>query len=273
MRPASRVLLSAALGLALSIPAAATNLNGFMPGQGRGNLALSYTAESYDHFWVGDLEVSDPGVGEVETDSLSGWFQWGFTDNLALVVDAAYVDVSSDGLGGFADSGLQDASVLLKQRFLSSGPHSLVGGLGVRTAISDYEANLPVDLGDNTTDALLRLVYQAEVGSFYFSQQVGYDLRSDDAPDGFPFYTELGYTFGPATLTLFYFNLVADGGTDIGDSGFTFPSNQDETTRLGLKVYSRINERFGLGLAGFDTLDGRNSGETSGYSGSLLINF
>ena len=269
----SLVPLAAVLGLVLTVPAAATNLNGFMPGQGHGNLAISYTAESYDQFWVGDVEVSDPGVGEVETDSLSAWFQWGFTDNLALVVDAAYVDVTSDGLGGFEDSGLQDASVLLKQRFLSSGPHTLVGGLGVRTAISDYEANLPVDLGDNTTDALLRLVYQLESGSFYFSQQVGYDIRGDDAPDGFPLYTELGYTFGPATLTLFYFNLIADGGTDIGDPGFTFPSNKDETTRLGLKVYSRINDRLGFGLAGFDTLDGRNSGETAGYSGSLLVNF
>lgn len=264
---------AAVLGLLLATPLAATNLNGFMPGQGHGNLALSYTAESYDQFWVGDREVSDPGVGEVEIDSLSVWFQWGFTENLALVADAAYVDASSDGLGGFGDSGLQDASLLLKQRFLSSGPHSLVGGLGVRTALSDYEANLPVDLGDDTTDALLRLVYQAEIGSFYVSQQVGYDLRGDDAPDGLPLYTELGYTFGPTTLTLFYFNLIADGGTDIGDQGFTFPSNKDETTRLGLKIYSRVNERFGFGLAGFDTLDGRNSGETSGFSGSLLLNF
>jgi hypothetical protein len=267
------VLLAVLTGLALAGPTAATNMNGFMPEAGHGDLAISYTNEGYDEFWVGDVKVSDPGVGEVDIDSIAAWFQWGLTDDLALVVDAAYVDASSDGLGGFEDSGLQDASVLLKYRFLASGPHSLVGGVGVRTAISDYEANLPVDLGDNTTDALFRLVYQAQAGNFYFSQQVGFDLRSDDAPDDFPLYTELGYTFGRATATLFYYRLIADGGTDIGDPGFTFPSNQDETSRLGVKVYSRINDRFGFAVSGFETLDGRNSGDTTGYSGTLVVRF
>ncbi len=267
------VSLAALIGLALAGPVAATNLNGFMPEAGHGDLAISYTTESYDEFWVGDVKVSDPGVGEVEIDSITAWFQWGFTDDLALVVDAAHVDASSDGLGGFGDSGLQDGSVLLKYRFLASGPHSLVGGVGVRTALSDYEANLPVDLGDNTTDTLLRLVYQAQAGSFYFSQQVGYDIRSDEAPDGFPLYTELGYTFGQATVTLFYYRLIADGGTDIGDPGFTFPSNQDETSRLGLKIFARVTDRFGFAVSGFETLDGRNSGDTTGYSGSVVFGF
>ncbi|HKH43720.1 MAG TPA: hypothetical protein VKM72_03560 [Thermoanaerobaculia bacterium] len=263
----------AVMGLVLAGPAEATNMNGFMPEPGHGDLAISYTNEGYDQFWVGDVKVSDPGVGEVEIESLAAWFQWGLMENLALVVDAAYVDASSDGLGGFGESGLQDASVLLKYRFLASGPHRLVGGVGVRTALSDYEANLPVDLGDDTTDALLRLVYQAEAGNFYFSQQVGYDFRSDDAPDDIPLYTELGYTFGRSTLTLFYYRLIADGGTDIGDPGFTFPSNKDETSRLGLKIYSRITERFGFSVSGFDTLDGRNSGDTTGYSGTLVFRF
>jgi hypothetical protein len=262
----------AVLGLTWAGPAAAQNLNGFMPEAGHGDLAISYTGESYDEFWVGETEMPVPNGGEVETKSLTAWFQWGFTDALALVVDAAYVDASSDGFG-LSDSGLQDGSALLKCRFLASGPHSLVAGLGVRTALSDYEANLPVDLGDNTTDMLVRLVYQAQVGSFYFSQQVGYDVRSDDAPDGFPFYTELGYTFGRSTATLFYYELIADGGTDIGDLGFTFPSNQDETSRIGLKVYSRVTDRFGFAVSGFDTLDGRNSGDTTGFSGSLVFRF
>ncbi|HBL28264.1 MAG TPA: hypothetical protein DD490_15625 [Acidobacteria bacterium] len=261
------------LGLALTSPAGATNLNGFLPEKGHGDLAVSYTAEGYDEFWVGEVKVSDPGVGEVEIDSLSVWFLWGLTDDLALVLDVAHVDASSDGLGGFGESGLQDGSVLLKYRFFESGPHRLVGGLGVRTPLSDYEANLPVDLGDGTTDVLFRLVYQAQAGSFYFSQQVGYDLRGDDAPDAWPLYTEAGYTFGKATATVFYSRLIADGGTDIGDPGFTFPSNKDETSRLGLKIYGRINDRFGVAASGFQTLDGRNSGDTTGYSGSLVVRF
>lgn len=263
--------VAVALLACVAVPARAFDINGFMPAQGQGDLALSYTAEGYDSFWAGETKVSDPGVGEVETDSLAVWFQWGFTDNFALVANLPYVDVTSDGLGGFEDSGLQDLSVLAKFRFFSSGPHNLVAAAGFRTAAQDYEANLPVDLGDNTDDALLRLVYHFQTSGFYFSQQVGYDVRGGDAPDGFPLYTELGYTAGRLTYTGFYSRLIADGGTDIGDPGFTFPSNQEEYSRVGGKIYVRVTDRFGLTGLFFTTLDGRNTGETDGFS--VGVNF
>ncbi|HEX5758126.1 MAG TPA: hypothetical protein VF121_02935 [Thermoanaerobaculia bacterium] len=262
---------------AAAAPSAALDINGFMPGAGRGALAFTATVEGYDEFWVGDTKVSDPGVGEVETNSLTAWFTWGLTDNFALVVNLPYVDTTSDGLGGFEDNGLQDLTALAKLRFASFGNggtrHSLVGAAGVRTPASDYEGNLPVDLGDATTDALLRLVYQLESGSFYFSQQVGFDVRGDDAPDGIPLYTELGWSAGPATWTLFYAQLIADGGTDIGDPGFTFPSNGDEYQRVGAKVYGRFTEALGGTLGGFTTLDGRNSGDVTGFFGGLVVSF
>lgn len=267
-----------ALALCLAVPSYAFDINGFLPAAGEGDVAVSYTAEGYDHFWVGETKVSDPGVGEVEINSLSVWFDYGFTDRIALVANLPHVDADSDGLGGFEDSGLQDLSALVKVRLLSSGGggtarQSLVGAVGVRTPASDYEANLPVDLGDGSTDALLRLVYQVEAGAFYFSQQVGYDIRGEDAPDGYPLYTEIGYTFGRVTVNGFLSVLVADDGTDIGDPGFTFPSNREEYQRLGAKVYARLTDRVGLSVAGFDTLDGRNTGETSGLSAGLNFRF
>ncbi|HEX2162318.1 MAG TPA: hypothetical protein VHM02_00060 [Thermoanaerobaculia bacterium] len=254
----------AALGAAL--PAAAMDLNGFLPEAGTGDVALSFTDEGYDEFWAGETRVSDPGVGEVEIQSLSLWGRWGFTDRFAIVANLPYVDADSDGLGGFEDSGIQDLSALGLFRFWEGGPHSLTGGAGVRTDVGDYEANLPVDLGDGTTDALFRLVYQLTSGKFYVSQQVGYDARGGDAPDGFPFYTEAGWTVGRVTLSGFYQHYEADGGTDIGDPGFTFPSNREEFQRAGAKVYARASSRWGFSVAGFTTLDGRNTGDTSGFS-------
>lgn len=256
----------------------ALDINGFMPARGQGDVAFSATAESYDEFWVGETKVSDPGVGEVETTSFSFWGQYGFTDRVALVVNLPYVDVESDGLGGFGDSGVQDLAALVKVRLLANETgggvrHSLTGAVGFRTALEDYEANLPVDLGDNTDDGLLRVVYQLEAGSFFASQQVGFDLRSGDAPDGFPLVTEIGYGFGAVTLSAFYSDYIADGGTDIGDPGFTFPSNKDETTRIGAKVYGRIGERFGLSAGAFSTLDGRNSGDVEGFSLGAVYRF
>ncbi len=271
-------VLSLAVAFLLPLaPAAALDINGFMPGKGRGDLALSATVEGYDEFWVGETKVSDPGVGEVETFSLTAWLTWGLTDDLAVVVNVPYVDVDSDGLGGFGDSGLQDLSALLKVRFarIASGAarHSFVGAAGVRVPIGDYEGNLPVDLGDDTTDALFRLVYQLESGSFHFSQQVGYDVRGGDAPDGYPLLTELGVTAGRATWTLYLAQLIADDGTDIGDPGFTFPSNRDEYQRVGAKVYARFTDNLGGTLGGFTTLDGRNSGDITGFFGGVVWSF
>lgn len=256
----------AVVALSAAAPAAALDLNGFLPAAGSGDVALSFTAEGYDEFWVGTTRVSDPGVGEVEIRSLSLWGRWGFTDRFAVVANLPYVDAEGDGLGGFEDAGLQDLTALGLFRLWESGPHSLLGAAGARTDVGDYEANLPVSLGDGTTDALFRAVYQFTSGPFYVSQQVGYDLRGGDAPDGFPFYTEAGYSFGRTTVSGFYQHYEADGGTDIGDPGFTFPSNREEFQRLGAKVYARATPRWGFSVAGFTTLDGRNSGDTSGIS-------
>lgn len=273
-----RLLALATLGCLLLVgPAGALDLNGFMPEAGHGDVALSTSTEGYDEFWVGDTKVSDPGVGEVEITSITLWGQFGFTDRFALVANLPYVDADSDGLGGFEDSGLQDVAALAKFRFAeieSSGVrHSFVAAAGGRTPASDYEANLPVDLGDGTTDLLARFVYQLEAGGFYFSQQVGYDLRGDDAPNGFPLLTEVGYSFGRVTVNGTYYVYIADGGTDIGDPGFTFPSNKDETTRLGAKIYARLGTAFGVAASAFTTIDGRNSGDATGLSLGVVYRF
>jgi hypothetical protein len=255
----------------------AQDLDGFSPEPGKGDLALSYSFDYYDEFWAGDDKVSDPGLGEVDTHSISLWWRHGFTDRLAVVASLPYVDAEGDGFAGFAESDLQDLMVLAQYRvFLreASARHSIVLGGGFRTPASDYEANSPVDIGDGTTDVLLRAVYLLQSGNFYLSTQTGYDVRGEDAPDGLPLAITAGWGFGGRTwLTGTYSQYFADGGTDIGDPGFTFPSNEDEYTRIGAKLFSRINDRFGWSIAGFTTLDGRNSGDTTGYSGGLVFSY
>jgi len=262
----------AVVALAVAAPSRAMDINGFLPDRGHVDVALSYTSETYDKFWVGKTEVAVPNGGKVDTKSTALWLQWGVTNDLALVANLPYVDVKSDGFG-LKDSGLQDLSALLKYRFWSSGPNHLVGGLGVRTAVTHYESNLPVTLGHDTTDILFRLVYQYQAEHFYFSQQVGYDLRNKDAPNDYPLYTELGFTAGPVTYSGFYSRLITNSGTDIGDPGFTFPSNRQEYSRIGAKVYARLADRLGLAAAYYNTLDGRNVGDSHGFSGGVVLQF
>jgi hypothetical protein len=272
-----RILL-ATCWLTLAPAALAGDLTGFLPAAGTGNLAISYTDESYDEFYRGTEKVSTPGVlGEITTRSTSLWFNWGLTDRLALVVDAAVVNVDSDGTGGLEDSGPQNLTAQLAYRLWSRSDgatrHSLVGAVGVQTPLEGYVANAPVARGDNTTDGLLRLVYLLQHDSFYWSQQVGYDLRDGDAPDGVPIYTELGWSTGRLTWILWHSLYIADSGTDIGQPGFTFPSNQEEFQRLGAKAVARFGDRWSGFVGVFDTIDGRNSGDASGASIGLIFHF
>lgn len=276
-----RIARYSALGaLLLSLPGSATfasEIDGFLPRAGQASLAITYNQESYDEFWVGKTKVNEPMLGEIENTSTSLWLTWGFTEDLALVLSAAQVSSEADGPANLDESGLQDLAVLIKWRFWQSWQnnvhHGLVLAAGVRTPLDDYLANGPVSIGDETTDALLRLTYQLQKGRFYFSQQVGLDLRGGDAPDGFPLLTQAGWNFGKLTLSGAYYRYLADGGTDIGEAGFTFPSNQDETERLSAKLILQVNERWGVQAGAFQTLDGRNSGDAEGLFGGLLFSF
>ena len=267
-----------AVGAAMAAaPARGLDLNGFLPGRGAGHAALSYTFESYDEFFRGTQKVSNPGVGEVEVATFSLYLDYGFTDRLAIVANLPTVDAEGDGTGGFAQDDLQDLTAMLKYRLASYGSGSLrhkwVLAGGFSTPASDYEANLPVDVGDGSTDVLARLIYQLEGERFYFSQQVGYDLRGDDVPDGFPFYTEVGYRRGSLLAGGFLSYYLADGGSDIGDPGFTFTGNQEEFTRAGAKIYAELSRRFGISGLVYTTLDGRNTGDFSGASFGVVASF
>lgn len=266
-----------AVCLALAGPVSAQDLDGFLPARGEGAAALSFASEGYDEFWAGEQKVRNPGVGSVDVESWSLWGRYGLTDRLSLVGNVAYVNADSDGMGGFAESDLQDLWLLAQYRLAESqrgnGRSRWVGALGVRTPLSDYEANLPVDVGDGTTDLLLRLVWQWKQGAFHFAQQVGYDLRGEDAPDQFPLYTQVGYRVGRVTWIGYLQWLLASSGTDIGDPGFTFPSNEEEYQRLGLRAYAELSDAWGLTVGGFTTLDGRNTGDASGFFVGGVVGF
>lgn len=259
--------------------AAGMDLNGFLRERGEGDVALSYIGESYDHFWVGESKVDEPALGEVSTQTFSVWTAYGMLPRLAVFANLPHVDVHGDGAADFSDSGFQDVSVVAAYEaaawdWAPGGTRSeLVVGGGIRTPLSDYEANAPVSLGDGTTDVLLRVVHLLSRGSFYWSQQLGYDARGGEAPDGWPLFTELGWNRGRATLSLYYSSLIVSGGTDIGEPGFTFPGNREEFQRVGGKAYFQANDRYGVTVGGFATVDGRNTGDSSGVWAGVVAHF
>jgi hypothetical protein len=287
IRAVSRIASAAAVlaVFALAAPAfAAPDMNGFVRAKGEGAVALSYTSESYDEFWLGRTKVQLSSTEEVETQSLSLYFDYGITDKLTFVANLPYIEADDNGIFGLPNGrgkieGNQDLSVLAKYRFCQAdaGPvhFDFVAAGGMTNPASNYVVNtVPVNIGDGVSVWNARLVGQLSWQNFYISQQLGYDLRGGDAPDQIPLYTEAGYTWGPVTFNVMYSNLNSTGGTDIGDPGFTFSNNDKELERLGAKVYGRIGDHFGLAGSYFQTLSGgRNVGDTTGWSLGAVLTF
>ncbi|MGQ0722882.1 MAG: hypothetical protein ACT4PE_15140 [Candidatus Eiseniibacteriota bacterium] len=259
-------------------PARAQGLNGFLPGAGHATIALSHTLESYDAYWMGGRLVADPALGRVETGSVSLWFDLGLSEDVALVGTLAYVDVASDAVPIRTAQGLQDRAFLLRYRFAAmenaGWRHSFVAGAGVRAPASPYVADATVALGDGTHDGLFRLVYQVQadfLAGAYLAAELGWDVREKDSPDGASLHGELGAGTGRVSIAGTLTRTWADGGSDIGDTGFTYPGLGGEMLRVGGKVFVRAASVLGFAASGFTTLDGRNTGEAVGTSASLVV--
>lgn len=278
--PVQRLAAIAATALtcaALAAPARAAEFSGFLQEKGRGDVALSYTGERYESFWLADTKTAIPNDSGVHTKSTSIWLAYGITDRLTLIGNLPYIRASSPEGFGITEKAWQDFTLLGAYNLWNGGStirSSIVGAAGMRTVASNYVINnQPVNIGDGTADWLARLIYHLEWRSLYLSQQAGYDLRGGAAPNNVPYHTEVGWSLRGFTFSGYYSRIIARGGTDIGDPGFTFPSNGDEYARRGAKVYYRFDDRIGAGITYFTTLNGRNTGDTSGLSAGVDYSF
>jgi hypothetical protein len=266
--------LSAAL---LLTPFASAQDTGFLRGKGRTDVALSYATDTYDEFWVGHTKVSDPGVGEIERATVNLYLAHGLTDELDVVFNAAYADVSSDGSAGFSDeSDPQDMVLGAKwrcyRRPVGSGEVSLFLTPAVKVPLDDYENNAVTALGDGQVDLRLRGIAHLQVGAWWLSLENGFDRRNGAPDDEYPLNVTLGGNLGPVTLMPFYSGVASQGGIDISDVPALggFPATEEEYERYGVRAYARWNEHFGLTAGYLETADGQNTGDVSAWSLGLV---
>jgi hypothetical protein len=264
--------------LALASLASAQGDTGFLRGEGRADVALSYSLDWYDEFWVGDTKVSDPGVGEIERSTLSLYAAYGLLEDLDLVVNAAYVESSSDGAGGLPDEDdPQDLVLGAKWRAYDTGAGagrlSLFLAPAVKLPMTDYENNAPTAIGDGQVDLRFRGIAHYQVGAFWGSLESGFDKRNGAPDDEIPFHLTLGGDVGPVTIMPFYSMVSSQGGIDISDVPALggFPAVEEEYDRYGVRAYARIHDRFGLTAGYLTTTDGKNTGEVDAYTFGIVF--
>lgn len=260
------MLLASALG--------AQGETGFLRGAGRVDVALTYTLDTYDEFYVGSDKVEMAGVGEVDRTGYSLYVAYGLNDDVDLIASAAYIEAESDGAAGAPDeSDLQDLLLAAKwrvaRRSWEGGEAWLALLPGVKVPLTDYQNNAITAIGDQQVDWRARVVGHVQTQRGYFaSLETGYDRRNDAPDDEVPIHLTVGGTFYErVTVAPFISYVNSLGGTDIGPPGTNdFPTNEEDYTRVGLGTYVRVNEHFGVTGNWRTTIDGRNTGDVDGFS-------
>ena len=256
---------------ALAGHAVAQGDNGFLRGAGRTDLSLSYAFDSYDEFWVGGTKVEDPAVGEVARESVNLFVAHGLRSDLDLFAAASWVDVESDGTNDFNDeTQLQDAVGGVKWRVggeqrIGPGAFSFLLAPSVKIPMSHYESNSVTAIGDGQLDYRARGIahYRLDSG-FWLSVESGFDYRTEQPGNEIPLNITLGLPVTRyVTVMPFWSQVSSEGDLNIGQGDF--PAVEEDSTRLGVSLYARIDERLGFTAGWKTTRDGKNTGDVDGY--------
>jgi hypothetical protein len=264
-------------------------LDGFMRGKGQIVSAISYSHESFDTYFVSTNNTQNENLGTIKTNSINFFAAAGLTDYLDVVVSLPYITARANQ-GFWSDQkDFQDISFFLKGRILETNFSendnlSIIGAIGVITPLSDYIADAPVSIGNQSTQLEGRFIaqYRTSFGVFVTSQ-FGYSKRHNididiglevSVPDAFDYILRAGGSYKKLYADAWFQHQNSRNGTNIG-AGVPFPSNEIDFSRIGFTLYHTIPKIESLGLAlstGF-TLSGKNIGKSDRITASLVYNF
>ncbi len=247
----------------------------WLPKEGSYILTLSYTQESYDEFWLGDVDMDTSSDSEQVTYGLSA--EYGLNEKIAF---DAYIAHSKNEFGhpmGFSleESDIADFEIGVRYQFVDETEHegavpTVAARLGIIIA-GPYDAYPDIEAPDSAAaigDGGNGFELQLLVGKYYQEQGLGYtfDLgyrnRNNDIPDDYYYGFGLFYSYeGTVTVGLDYRVNDSQGDLDISSPTFAgrFPELEEDVTELLFSVSYNFPEIYSLGLVYGDTLDGLNT--------------
>lgn len=287
------------LVMGLAQHAAAQGLvDGFMKGQRKGSLAVTYSQESYDTYYVGTTETRNPNLGTITTKSLNLYGSYGLGYDLDLIVSAPYVRAEASAGYWQKQEGFQDISAALRwEAFdykIGTARLSWLFSVGYSLPLQNYVIDAPVAIGHGSRSLDGRTLLHFKAGAFFLTGQFGYIRRGQVTLDRVANYYDPGnlnpnsgskvnvpdvtdaVIRGGAATKYFYVDgwvqrqTPYNKGTDIGP-GIPFPTNAVGFTRAGANVYLPVIKKLGLNVGYSTTLSGQNIGKATRVSGGVVI--
>ncbi len=250
----------------LSISAAAQGvLDGFIDAPKSKSLALSFTGETADTYFLGTGDL-DFGINSA---TFSVYYKQQFNKWLGVAANLPLVNFTP-----------QDGSVYLKtgKQFKINTNWSLNGllGLGGTHPLSDYNTESSTAVGQQTRAfhfrALTQITYKNRI---FLNGRIGQNKVQDPTPSSSVYSVKLGYYKNKWYTDVWFEEQMADGGKDYRGVGELAADNFRQLgvsyKRIGGVVYHQTKEKLGLFLGFGHTLDGRNAFKTSRVSGGVVL--
>ncbi|MDJ1466548.1 transporter [Xanthocytophaga flava] len=274
---------------------AQTPTDGLMMARGTYCTALSYSKTSWTDYWEGTHKRSNTNLGTVSTQTYMIMGALGITDRLNVIAGLPYIQTKASASYLTGQKGFQDVSLWLKYRLVQQDIlfgtfRAFVTG-GVSTPTNNYNPDyLPLSLGLHSKTASARLVidYRSKPG-FYLTAEAGYTGRSNihidrdsylynhelyntnevKVPNMADGNVRIGFRNGRFQTDVYLERMAALSGDDIRYNDMPFPTNAMKATTIGW--YGRLNiEQFGITAGLSKVLDGRNVGQSTGFSVGVL---
>ncbi|WP_299885052.1 transporter [uncultured Lacinutrix sp.] len=271
-------------------------VDGFFTNKGEANFSLSYSNSQFDSFFVGKTKVDGvPAHGKITQSIFNFYANYGITDRLTAIVSLPYITAEGDGVddpinGTNEQSDLQDLNVMVKYALfkeeLKNGSTTYFVAAGGSLPLG-YEPNgiLSIGNGAPSIDAKIGMHYKNNTG-FFGTLAFGYTVRGEadnnlnvgdgsnfDAPNSINSLIKLGYATGKIYVDAWFDSQYSkNNNIDIANGNFfgNFPETQVNYSRVGANVFVPITNTIGLNAGIGTTVDGRNLGNSTTYTGGII---
>jgi hypothetical protein len=273
-------------------------VDGFMRGDRKANLGISYSQETYDSYYINKTQTRDPNLGTVTSQAVNLYGSFGLGYDLDLIVSAPYIRTESSAGYRQKQEGFQDISAALRWEAydykFGKARLSWLFAIGYSMPLQNYINDDLIAIGRGSKNLDGRTMLHFKSGPFFLTGQYGYIRRGQVTLDhvvnyydsdqlnpnsgskvNVPDVTELIIRTGIVTKPLYvdaWFQQQTPyrEGTNIAP-GIPFPTNAVGFSRVGATVYLKLVGQLGLTAGYSTTLDGQNIGKSTRVTGGLVI--
>ncbi|GAB3887769.1 hypothetical protein [Spirosoma agri] len=273
-------------------------IDGFMRGDRKANLALTYSQDTYDTYYINKTPTRDPNLGTVTTQALNVAGSFGLGYDLDLIVSAPYIRSESSAGYRQKQEGFQDVSAALRWEAydykIGKARLSWLFAVGYTMPIQNYISDDLIAIGRGSKNLDGRTMLHLKAGTFFLTGQYGYIRRGQvtldravnyyadgqvnansgskvNVPDVTELIVRTGIVTKPLYIDAWYQQQTPySKGTDIAP-GIPFPTNAVGFSRAGATLYLKLVGQLGLTAGYSTTFDGRNIGKSTRVTGGLVI--